>query len=103
MRQRARLILSFSPNPGCRNQQRDTPRYVDVPLRELNSVGTTVQLLKARWITEQGQVRDQMEEPVNTVIRPREQALFPELWVSSAPTRCTYRVRLIGLDGRGKR
>lgn len=42
-----------------------------------------------------------MEDPVNIVIRPREHALFPELWVSSAPARFIYRVRLTGHDETG--
>ncbi len=46
-------------------------------------------------------MQDQMEEPVNIVIRPREQALFPELWVSSALARFIYRVSLTGLDEAG--
>ena len=89
MTQRPRLILSFAPNPVYRNHQSDTKCYVDSCLQGLNGVGATLQQLKALWISEQGRVQDQMEEPVNIVIRPGEQALFPELWVSSALTRFT--------------
>jgi hypothetical protein len=42
-----------------------------------------------------------MEEPVNIVIRRREQALFPELWGSSGLARFTYRVSLTGFDDAG--
>jgi hypothetical protein len=79
MTQSAHLIVSFSPNPVSRNHQSDMKWYFDVHLQELNGVGATLQHLKTLWITEQGQVPDQMEESVNIVIGAREQALFPEL------------------------
>jgi hypothetical protein len=60
-------------------------------LQELNGVGVTVQHLQAQWITEQGQVQDQMEEPVNMVIRPREQALPRALGLQR-----TYAIHLPG-------
>jgi hypothetical protein len=49
------------------------------PPTRAEGVGATLQHLKTLWITEQGQVPDQMEESVNIVIGAREQALFPEL------------------------
>jgi hypothetical protein len=73
MMQRARLILSCSPTPVYRNHQSGMPWDFDVDLHELNGVGVTVQHLQAQWIAEQG--RDRMEEPVNMMIRPREEAL----------------------------
>jgi hypothetical protein len=101
MTQRSRLLLSFSPNPVYRNHQSDTKWYFDVYLHEMNGVGATLQHLRAQWIGEQGHVQDEMEEAVNIVIRPREQALFPELWVSSALTRFIYRLQLTGRDETG--
>jgi hypothetical protein len=101
MTQSARLIVSFSPNPVYRNHHSNTKWYFDVYLQELNGVGATLQHLKTLWITEQGHVQDQMEESVNIVIGPREQALFRELWVSSALPRFTYRVCLTGFDETG--
>jgi hypothetical protein len=101
MTQRARLLLSFSPNPVYRNHPSDTKWYFDAVVQELNGVGVTLQHLQAQWLTEQGQVQDQMEEAINIVIRPCEHALFPELWVSSALTRFTYRLVLTGLDEAG--
>jgi hypothetical protein len=102
MTQRARLILSFAPNPVYGNHHSDTKWYFDTHLHELNGVGITLQQLEALWISEQGRVQDQMKEPVNIVIRPGEQALFPELWVSGVLTQFTYRVRLAGFDETGQ-
>ena len=101
MMQRAQLVLSFSPNPVYRNHRSDTKWYFDVLLQELNGSGVTLQRLQALWITEQGQVQDQLEEPVSIAIRPHEQALFPELWVSSSLRRFTYRMLLTGFDDAG--
>jgi hypothetical protein len=97
-----RIARSFSPNPVYRNHQSDTKWYFDVSLQELNGVGATLQHLQALWLTEQGQVQDQVEEPVNIVIRPRDQALFPDLWVSSALARFICRVSPTGLDAAGQ-
>ena len=102
MTRKPHLTLSFSPNPVYRNHQSDTKWYFDVYVQELNGIGATLQHLQAQWITEQGQVQDQMEEGVNIVIRPREQGVPPELWVSSALARFTYRLRLSGLDETGQ-
>ena len=101
MMQRAQLVLSFSPNPVYRNHHSDTKWYFDVLLQELNGIGATLQHLQAQWMTKQGQVQDQLEQSINIVIRPHEQALFPELWVSSSLTHFTYRVLLSGVDDAG--
>jgi hypothetical protein len=42
-----------------------------------------------------------MEGKVNITIRLREQALLPELWMSSALSRFTYPLMLTGLDDKG--
>jgi hypothetical protein len=101
MGQRAKLLLSFSPNPVYRNHQSDTKWYFDVVVQEINGMGVTLQHLQAQWLTEQGQVHDQLEEAINIVIQPREQALFPELWVSSALPCFRYRLVLTGRDEAG--
>ncbi|HXH10873.1 MAG TPA: hypothetical protein VNP04_14060 [Alphaproteobacteria bacterium] len=101
MGQRAKLLLSFSPNPVYRNHQSDTKWYFDVVVQEISGMGVTLQHLQAQWLTEQGQVHDQLEEAINIVIQPGEQALFPELWVSSALTRFRYRLVLTGRDEAG--
>jgi hypothetical protein len=67
----------------------------------MKGVSATLQHLRARWINKQGHVQDHLEEAVNIVIRPCEQALFPELWVSSALARFIYRARLTGHDETG--
>jgi hypothetical protein len=93
MMQRARLILSCSPTPVYRNHQSDMQWYFDVDPHELNGVGVTVQHPQAQWITEQGQ--DQLGEPVNMVIRPREQALPRALGLQR-----TYAIHLPGPSHR---
>jgi hypothetical protein len=93
MMQRAQLILSCSPTPVYRNHQSDMQWYFDVDPHELNGVGVIVQHLQAQWNAEQGQ--DRMEEPVNMVIRRREQALPSALGLQR-----TYAIHLPGPSHR---
>jgi hypothetical protein len=60
MMQRARLVLSFSPNPVYHNHPSNPKWYFDGLVQELNGVGATLQHLQAQKTLQHSQpnVRD---------------------------------------------
>jgi hypothetical protein len=96
-------MVSFSPNPVYRNHPSDRRWYLDAYLQELNGVGATLQRRKTLWITEQGQVQDQMEESVD-IVWPMRAGPFPGALgflcaLTVHPSRSSHKLRHDGTSG----
>lgn len=96
------LRMILWPNPVYRNQAEAEKWFFSVSLQEKKGIGVQIQRYRAEWIDGEGRIHDYLEDRLDVVLAPFEQANFPDLWVSSPLPKFIYRLILFGVDRQGK-